>query len=82
MTEQEIKCYENISRHIHGKGVEMLQGGNPCSSVVSVLFYVEDILRHQGIESAVVSALCDDLEKHNRESIEALRELGDSSYGY
>ncbi|HFX6249576.1 hypothetical protein [Acinetobacter baumannii] len=60
----------------------MLQGGSPCSSVVSVLFYVEDILLHQGIESAVVSALCDDLEKHNRESIEALRELGDSTYGY
>ncbi|MFW2003240.1 hypothetical protein [Acinetobacter ursingii] len=82
MNQQEIQCYENIARHIHQKGVDMLQGGNPCSSVVSVLFYVEDILRHQDVESAVVSALCDDLDKHNRESIEALRELGDSTYGY
>lgn len=82
MIEQEIKCYESIARKIHNDGSQLIMDGNPCSSSVSLLFYVEDILRSQEIESAVVSALCDDLDTSNRQLIEMLREMGDDCHGY
>lgn len=82
MIEQEIKCYEEIARKIHKDGGDSLMDGIPCSHSVSLLFYVEEILRSQEIESAVVSALCDDLDKSNRQLIEMLREMGDDCHGY
>lgn len=82
MTEIEIHCYEKIAQHIHSKGVEMLQGGNACSMPVSVLFYIEDMFRLHEVESSLITALADDLEKHNRECLDALQDMGDSDYGY
>lgn len=78
----EIEAFELIARKIHLDGQECIMGGNPCPETVSVLFYIENYLNEQGIPSPVVSALSDDLEKHNFECIEMLRSLGDDCHGY
>ncbi|MFU8925347.1 hypothetical protein [Acinetobacter puyangensis] len=82
MNEAQIKMYENIAKDIHSKGVESLQGGNPCSNEVALLYYVENMIIQSGSESALVSALSDDLDKHNQDCIETLREMGDDVHGY
>lgn len=78
----EIEAFEQIARKVHIDGVDSLQGGIPCPDAVSVLFYIENFLNDEGTPSPVVSALSDDLEKHNRESIEFLRSIGDDCHGY
>lgn len=82
MNEAQIKMYENIARDIHKKGVDSLQGGNPCSSEVALLFYIEDMVIRSDSTSAVISALSDDLDTYNQECIELLRFLGDDTHGY
>lgn len=82
MNEAQLKMYENIAKDIHTKGVESLQGGNPCSSEVALLYYVENMIIHSGSSSALVSALSDDLDTHNQECIEMLKEMGDDTHGY
>lgn len=78
----EIEALELIARKIHLDGQECIMGGNPCPEIVSVLFYIENYLNAQGESSPVVSALSDDLDKHNQECIEMLRSLGDDCHGY
>ena len=73
----EIEAFEQIARKVHIDGVDSLQGGIPCPDAVSVLFYIENYLNDQGTPSAVVSALSDDLDKHNQECIEF-----NGGYGY
>jgi hypothetical protein len=78
----ELEAFETIARKIHLDGVECIQGGNPCSDTVSVLFYIENYLNDEGIPSPVVSALSDDLDVHNRECIDFLRSMGSDVHGY
>jgi len=66
----ELQAFEFIARKIHLDGQSSIMEGNPCSSAVSVLFYLEQLLIEQGTPSALVSALSDDLDKHNKECIE------------
>ena len=73
----ELEAFELIARQLHLDGVSSIQDGNPCSDTVSVLFYIENYLNDQGTPSAVVSALSDDLDKHNQECIEF-----NGGYGY
>ena len=78
----ELEAFELIARQIHLDGVSSIQDGNPCSDTVSVLFYIEEMFRLHEVESSLITALADDLEKHNRESLESLQDMGDSDYGY
>ena len=73
----ELEAFELVARKIHLDGQASIGEGNPCSDSVSVLFYIENYLNDQGTPSAVVSALSDDLEKHNQECIEF-----NGGYGY
>jgi len=73
----EIEAFELIARKIHLDGQSSIMEGNPCSDTVAVLFYIENYLNEQGIYSAVVSALSDDLDTHNSECIEF-----NGGYGY
>lgn len=82
MNEAQLKMYESIAKEIHAKGVESLQGGNPCSSEVALLYYVENMIIQSGSNSSLVSALSDDLDKHNQDCIETLIEMGDDPHGY
>lgn len=82
MNEAQIKMYENIAKDIHAKGVDSLQGGNPCSSEVALLYYVENMIIQSGSHSALISALSDDLDTHNQDCIETLQEMGDDTHGY
>lgn len=66
----ELEAFELVARKIHLDGQASIGEGNPCSDSVSVLFYIENYLNDQGIFSAVISALSDDLDRHNRECIE------------
>lgn len=82
MNEAQLKMYESIAKEIHAKGVQSLQGGNSCSSEVALLYYVENMIIQSGSNSALVSALSDDLDTHNQECIEMLRDMGDDCHGY
>lgn len=82
MNEAQIKMYENIARDIHADGVRSLQGGNPCSNVVALLYYIENKIIDSGSQSVVLSALSEDLDKHNLACIEMLQEMGDCTHGY
>lgn len=82
MNEAQIKMYENIARDIHAKGVNYLQGGNPCSNEVALLYYIEYMVVTAECTSAVISALSDDLDKHNQECIQMLCDMGDDCHGY
>lgn len=82
MTDLEIQCFEKLAKHVHSKGVEYLQGGNPCSELVAVLFTIEDLLIKNDGHSSLISALSEDLYTHDQQCLNALRDLGDDTYGY
>ena len=73
----ELEAFETIARKVHSDGQASIMDGIPCPHSVSVLFYIENYLNDQGTPSAVVSALSDDLDKHNQECIEF-----NGGYGY
>ena len=78
----EIEAFELIARKLHLDGVESLQGGNPCSEIVALLFYIENFLNAQGTPSALVSVLSNDLEPVNFDCIEMLKSMGCDCNGY
>ncbi|MEC7121173.1 MAG: hypothetical protein VXW65_14900 [Pseudomonadota bacterium] len=78
----ELQAFETIARFVHNEGQNCIMDGNPCPDIVSVLAMVERLSRRRGYDSPVIAALVDDLDTHNTECIQTLREYGDHDHGY
>ena len=66
MTEQEIKCYEQIASFLYNKGKCYIMDGNSCDDILAVLCTIEEIVL-QELETTSITAFIDDLDDHNKE---------------
>lgn len=66
MTDQEIKCFEDIAVFLYNKGKSYIQDGNTCDEVLDVLWTIEEFVLSER-QVTMITALCEDLQQHNTE---------------